>query len=140
MTIPEITSALEVDGKIVNEDRSINCIKCAVDMVWNLPGLADLLDMDETAMRKALAESTGNPTVADPSIRAYLPPVGGMTVYFVGDPAKLADPATEVAVRCHDACCGSDVFGTDICTCRPYLIYAVSGRACAAVCLPVPPT
>lgn len=25
----------------------------------------------------------------------------------------------------HDACCGSDVFGTDICTCRPYLVYAI---------------
>jgi GTP cyclohydrolase II len=25
------------------------------------------------------------------------------------------------------ACCGSDVFGTDICTCRPYLVYAIQG-------------
>lgn len=33
--------------------------------------------------------------------------------------------ARQVAVRVHDACCGSDVFGTDICTCRPYLVYAI---------------
>jgi GTP cyclohydrolase II len=31
-----------------------------------------------------------------------------------------------VAVRVHDSCCGSDVFGTDICTCRPYLVFAIN--------------
>jgi len=28
-------------------------------------------------------------------------------------------------VRVHDECNGSDVFGTDICTCRPYLVFAL---------------
>ena len=32
---------------------------------------------------------------------------------------------SEVACRPHDECNGSDVFGTDICTCRPYLAYAI---------------
>lgn len=78
-------------------------------------------------MRTALAEYTGQDNVRDASLKTYLPPVGGTTVYFIGDPSKLTDPATEVAVRCHDACCGSDCFGTDICTCRPYLVYAIQG-------------
>ena len=28
-------------------------------------------------------------------------------------------------VRVHDECNGSDVFGSDICTCRPYLIHGI---------------
>ena len=48
-----------------------------------------------------------------------------MTVYCFGDPAKMADPNVKLALRVHDECNGSDVFGSDICTCRPYLIFGV---------------
>ena len=68
----------------------------------NLPALALRLNMDETIMRKALSDSTQNLKVLDPAYKAYLPPVGGATVYFIGDIAKLNDPATEIAVRVHD--------------------------------------
>jgi len=130
MTIPELQAGLaaDADGKVVDADGQINVIKCAVDPVWNLPGVAALLGHDEGALRGALAAYTGQADVGDAHRRAYLPPVGGTTLYFFGDPSKLADAATEVAVRCHDACCGSDCFGTDICTCRPYLVYAI--QAC----------
>ncbi len=40
-------------------------------------------------------------------------------------PAALADPARELACRVHDECNGSDVFGSDICTCRPYLVHGI---------------
>ena len=30
-----------------------------------------------------------------------------------------------IACRVHDECNGSDVFGSDICTCRPYLAHGV---------------
>jgi GTP cyclohydrolase II len=30
-----------------------------------------------------------------------------------------------ITVRAHDECNGSDVFGSDICTCRPYLIHGL---------------
>ncbi len=30
-----------------------------------------------------------------------------------------------IACRVHDECNGSDVFGSDICTCRPYLVHGV---------------
>jgi GTP cyclohydrolase II len=30
-----------------------------------------------------------------------------------------------VACRVHDECNGSDVFGSDICTCRPYLVHGI---------------
>ena len=36
--------------------------------------------------------------------------MGGVTVYVFGDIMKIRDPQTEIAVRVHDECCGSDVF------------------------------
>src|SRR5690606_2778397 len=32
---------------------------------------------------------------------------------------------TKIACRMHDECNGSDVFGSDICTCRPYLVQGI---------------
>lgn len=37
----------------------------------------------------------------------------------------MSDPSVRLALRVHDECNGSDVFGSDICTCRPYLIFGV---------------
>jgi GTP cyclohydrolase II len=39
--------------------------------------------------------------------------------------AGLADQSIPLTVRVHDECNGSDVFGSDICTCRPYLAHAI---------------
>ena len=38
---------------------------------------------------------------------------------------RIADPRTVIACRVHDECNGSDVFGSDICTCRPYLVHGI---------------
>ena len=48
-----------------------------------------------------------------------------MTIYFFGDPAEARRPKTPLACRVHDECNGSDVFGSDICTCRPYLAHGI---------------
>src|SRR5438045_6141279 len=48
-----------------------------------------------------------------------------MTIYMFGDVQTIADPSHQLAVRVHDECNGSDVFGSDICTCRPYLIHGI---------------
>lgn len=129
MEIPELMKDGELipDGVIVRDDLSINIQKCAVDYVWNLPYLAKKIGQDEDVMRQRLVQYTHDPEVADKSKNAYLPPLGGLTIYFFGDVTKLGNPETEVAVRVHDSCCGSDVFGTDICTCRPYLVFAIKG-------------
>jgi hypothetical protein len=55
----------------------------------------------------------------------FLPPIGGLTVYCFGDPAKMSDESVRLSLRIHDECNGSDVFGSDICTCRPYLIFGI---------------
>jgi len=55
----------------------------------------------------------------------FLPPIGGQTMYVFGDPRDLANPDVTLTARVHDECNGSDVFGSDICTCRPYLTHAI---------------
>lgn len=37
----------------------------------------------------------------------------------------MSDRNVKLALRVHDECNGSDVFGSDICTCRPYLIFGI---------------
>lgn len=37
----------------------------------------------------------------------------------------MSDRDVKLSLRIHDECNGSDVFGSDICTCRPYLIFGV---------------
>ncbi|KAK4688304.1 hypothetical protein P7C73_g1789, partial [Tremellales sp. Uapishka_1] len=113
----------------VDQGIEVNCYKAAIDPVWYLPGVAARLGIEESVLRRALFEDTGGmypELLTRPDIKIFLPPVGGMTVYIMGDPAKLSDPNTEVTCRPHDSCSGSDVFGSDICTCRPYLIFGIS--------------
>jgi GTP cyclohydrolase II len=60
-----------------------------------------------------------------PDLELFLPPIGGQTVYLFGDVDRIGRPDAVVACRVHDECNGSDVFGSDICTCRPYLVHGV---------------
>jgi GTP cyclohydrolase II len=68
---------------------------------------------------------TQNDKLYDTDSDIYLPSIGGTTAYIFGDLSAIHDPNRDVALRPHDECNGSDVFGTDICTCRPYLVYAI---------------
>ena len=102
--------------------------RIAVDPVWYLPGIAERFNTTENALRRVLFEQTAGmfpELVTRPDLQVFLPPIGGITVYMFGDPAKLNDPATKITCRVHDECNGSDVFGSDICTCRPYLIHGI---------------
>jgi GTP cyclohydrolase II len=58
-------------------------------------------------------------------LEVFLPPIGGQTLYVFGRIEDLANPAVTLTARVHDECNGSDVFGSDICTCRPYLTHAI---------------
>ena len=123
MYLPELKSKLTSDGLIVTEDKGIKCIKIAVDQVWNIPMIADRLKIDESLFREELYKTYPDPNIKKENI--FLPPIGGSTIYIIGD----LDNYTELTVRVHDECTGSDVFGTDICTCRPYLINAIEEGA-----------
>jgi len=99
-----------------------------VEPVWYLPGVAERFGIDEGTLRRSLFEHTGGSypeLITRGDIKLFLPPIGGLTVYCFGDPAKMSDENVRLALRVHDECNGSDVFGSDICTCRPYLIYGI---------------
>ncbi|CAN6661714.1 hypothetical protein TRVA0_033S01266 [Trichomonascus vanleenenianus] len=123
------TGKIPVDGKIVlNENGDLAVTKVAVEPVWYLPGVAKRFGIDEATLRRALFEDTGGSypeLITRSDIKVFLPPIGGLTAYIFGDPAKVSDPASKLALRIHDECNGSDVFGSDICTCRPYLIFGI---------------
>ena len=131
--LPEIKQALAfqrlaVDGRILLEDASATVTKIAVEPVWWLPGVARRFKVSESDLRRALFEETGGmypELVTRSDLEVFLPPIGGQTLYVFGDVRALADPSVTLTARVHDECNGSDVFGSDICTCRPYLTHAI---------------
>jgi len=133
LTLPEIQDAIAkgrvpIDGEVVHEAGDVSVTKIAVDPVWWLPGIAERFGTSETLLRRTLFEQTGGmypELVTRTDLTVFLPPIGGMTLYIFGDPAFIGDPTKRLTCRVHDECNGSDVFGSDICTCRPYLIHGI---------------
>ena len=133
ITTPELRpliadGAWRPDGGVLLENGEIRVTKAAIDPVWHLPGVAARFGVPEAELRRTLFEETGGmfpELVTRPDIEVLLPPIGGATVYFFGEVERLADPNTVIACRVHDECNGSDVFGSDICTCRPYLVHGI---------------
>ena len=131
--LPEIKQALAfqrlaVDGKVLLDDASASVTKVAIEPVWWLPGVAARFKVSEADLRRALFEETGGmypELVTRSDLEVFLPPIGGQTLYVFGDVRDLADPDVTLTARVHDECNGSDVFGSDICTCRPYLTHAI---------------
>lgn len=131
--LPEIKTAiafqrLKPDGKVLLENGSAVVTKVAVEPVWYLPGVAKRFGCSEADLRRTLFEETGGmfpELVTRSDLEVFLPPIGGQTLYVFGDIADLANPDVELTSRVHDECNGSDVFGSDICTCRPYLTHAI---------------
>ncbi|GAA5822512.1 hypothetical protein JCM3770_002443, partial [Rhodotorula araucariae] len=106
----------------------LNVSKAAVDPVWYLPGIAERFGVSEGTLRRALFEETNGmypELLTRHDIKVFLPPIGGLTVYIFGNPDYIRDESRELTLRVHDECNGSDVFGSDICTCRPYLIFGI---------------
>jgi GTP cyclohydrolase II len=131
LTLPELHNdhAVEPDGVVVHDSGDISVIKAAVDPVWYLPGIAARFDVDEDKLRHTLFEQTGGmypELITRPDLTVFLPPIGGITLYVFGDPAAIADTKRRLTCRVHDECNGSDVFGSDICTCRPYLVHGIA--------------
>ena len=133
INMPEIVQAvgagrLVADGEVVTASCDVRVTKVAIEPVWHLPGVARRFGVKLAELRRLLFEQTGGmfpELVTRPDLDVFLPPIGGATVYLFGDPTKLGRPETTIACRIHDECNGSDVFGSDICTCRPYLAHGI---------------
>jgi GTP cyclohydrolase II len=133
INMPELRDAIAVgrlkpDGKLLTANGDVTVTKAAVEPVWWLPGIAERFGMTEHALRRGLFEHTGGmfpELITRSDLEVFLPPIGGLTIYFFGDLETIPDPGVELACRVHDECNGSDVFGSDICTCRPYLAHGI---------------
>ena len=133
INLPEVLSraaesGLKPDGSVLLDSGEIRVTKAAIDPVWYLPGLAARFAVPEPQLRRTLFEETGGmfpELVTRPDLQLFLPPIGGTTVYLFGEVERLGDPRAVIACRVHDECNGSDVFGSDICTCRPYLVHGI---------------
>jgi GTP cyclohydrolase II len=133
INIPELHTAmqkgrLKPDGKILTENGDVVVTKAAIEPVWYLPGIAERFKISESRLRRTLFEQTAGmfpELVTRSDLDVFLPPIGGLTAYFFGDVSKIHDPKVELTCRIHDECNGSDVFGSDICTCRPYLTHGI---------------
>jgi GTP cyclohydrolase II len=131
--LPEVADAirsgrLTPDGRVLLDTGAAQVTKAALEPVWHLPGVARRFGCAESELRRVLFEETGGmypELVTRSDLELFLPPIGGQTLYIFGDPRDLADPSVELTARVHDECNGSDVFGSDICTCRPYLTHAI---------------
>ncbi|MCP4328330.1 MAG: GTP cyclohydrolase II [Alphaproteobacteria bacterium] len=133
LNLPEMRETIRAgrlspDGRILTESGDVTATKIAVEPVWHLPGVARRFGIEETELRRTLFEQTGGmfpDLVTRPDLHVFLPPIGGITVYCFGDIANLSSASSKLACRVHDECNGSDVFGSDICTCRPYLVHGM---------------
>ena len=140
LTVPEIRSAIEAgrlvpDGEVLTGTGDARVTKIAIEPVWYLPGVAARFGIGEADLRRALFEESGGmytELVTRPDVKVFLPPVGGITVYGFGDIGAPARSGAAVTCRVHDECNGSDVFGSDICTCRPYLAHGIEECIAAA--------
>ncbi|MEM7426881.1 MAG: GTP cyclohydrolase II [Pseudomonadota bacterium] len=133
INLPEFRHALEEgrltpDGTVLTETGEANVTKAAIEPVWHLPGIAKRLELDEGELRRALFEHTGGmfpELITRSDLKVFLPPIGNITLYMFGDVEKFGDRSIPLTCRVHDECNGSDVFGSDICTCRPYLTHGI---------------
>jgi len=133
INMPELSDAIKAgrvkpDGKILKANGEALVTKAAIEPVWWLPGVAKRFGVAESELRRILFEQTAGmfpELVTRPDLEVFLPPIGGNTVYFFGDIDTIPDPNKILACRVHDECNGSDVFGSDICTCRPYLAHGI---------------
>jgi len=133
INMPELNEALhqgrlQADGEVLLPSGDARVTKVAIEPVWHLPGVARRFGVPLPDLRRALFEQTAGmfpELVTRPDLEVFLPPIGGATIYLFGDPAKLGQSQTRIACRIHDECNGSDVFGSDICTCRPYLTHGI---------------
>ncbi len=137
LSIPEIHKSIDegrlsIDGKVVFDTKDIKVTKVAIDPVWYLPSIAKRFNLEEGELRRVLYQETGGmfpELVTRPDLKVLLPPIGSSTAYIFGDINDLSNPDVELTCRVHDECNGSDVFGSDICTCRPYLTYGIEDAA-----------
>lgn len=117
--------SLRIDKKIVDEEKMVHCLKIAIHYSWSLRGIAERLNIKESVLRETFFKQTKNSDFLDEKKNVYLPNIPGISIFVFGDVRKLKDENTKVSLRIHDQCLNSDCFRGTICTCAPYLFWAM---------------
>ena len=107
INMPELQDAvargvLKADGNIVKDNGNLMVTKAAIDPVWYLPGVAKRLNVEESDLRRVLFQQMGGmfpELVTRPDLHLFLPPIGGTTVYIIGNVADVSDSTKKLAVR-----------------------------------------
>ena len=60
------------DGTIIREDGQVRTQKVAIYYSWNIPRLAERLDMTDADLRDALFKFSNNPDVKDPNKKVFI--------------------------------------------------------------------
>ena len=120
---------LKADGQVVHPTGSISVVKVAIDPVWYLPGIAERFGYagEDAAPRAVRTDRRHVPRTGDAARYARLPAADRRhdDLYVRRRRQAFRCARIEITCRVHDECNGSDVFGSDICTCRPYLIHGI---------------
>ena len=78
---------LTCDGKVLSNDGALlRCIKCSIEPVWFLPGIAKRFNLEESVLRRKLFEHTGGmfpELVTRNDLQVFLPPIGGCTALIL---------------------------------------------------------
>jgi ferritin-like metal-binding protein YciE len=113
----------QTDGHIKRLDRVFKMIK-SVPQGTKCPAIDGILEE-----ASEIAGEIENKTVLNAALIAAAQAVEHYEITRYGTLtawAKLIGRNdVETTVRVHDECNGSDVFGSDICTCRPYLVHGI---------------
>jgi GTP cyclohydrolase II len=132
LNLPEILAAmgahrLAADGHILHASGDISVTKIAVDPVWYLPGIAERFGDRERAAPHALRADRRHVSRTGDAAGPQGLPAADRLDHRLCHGRGLAARRSEARIACrvHDECNGSDVFGSDICTCRPYLTHGI---------------
>lgn len=125
LDIKDIIPSLEIDHKIIDSNFMVHCLKIAVHYTWDLEKISNRLEIKEEHLRNTFYKKLKNPDFLDRNKKFYLPNIPGISIFIFGDIQKLKDEKTEVTLRIHDQCLNSDCFRGTICTCAPYLFWAM---------------
>nr|QFG74164.1 MAG: GTP cyclohydrolase II [Megaviridae environmental sample] len=106
----------------ITHEYDIPVLKVAIEQAWHINGVSEKCNTSSEGFRKTLDEFGIKNALTR---RTLLPAVGGISLFIFGSVDRLLDPNTKVAVRPHDACLNSDCFRGTICTCAPYLMFAI---------------
>ena len=133
IAMPEVVLAmrdgrLSADGTVLTPDGQVRVTKIAIEPVWYLPGVARRFGISATDLRRGLFEQTGGmfpELVTRPDLEVFLPPIGGTSVYLIGDPMLLDEPRRELRAGCMTSATGRMCLALTFARCRPYLAHGI---------------